>query len=261
MPPAPLSSLQRASFRCAPVRPGWSAFALTLSLSLGMAGSAQAQGHEVMASPPGTIRVVGEATVTAKPDLAELDLGVVSEAKTAEAAAAENAKKMDRLIEALKKELGAGGEVKTVGYLVTQRYGEPKPNERQPVIVAYVVTNVVRARINDVKAAGKIVDLGLKNGANEVQRLVFTLKNPEPVQAEALKAAATKARTRATALAAALGLKLGNVLSVSDTDASHRPAPFQKMEMSMDSGRAATPIEAGQLEIPATVTVFFMTTR
>ena len=117
---------------------------------------------------------------------------------------------------ALKKEVGAGGEVKTVGYMVTQRLGEPKKGERNQPIVGYIVTNVVRARIPDVKAAGKIIDLGLKNGANEVQRLVFTLKNPDPVQAEALKAAAAKARTRATALAAALGLKLGNVLSVSD---------------------------------------------
>ena len=49
------------------------------------------------ASPPGTIRVVGEATVTAKPNLAELNLGVVSEAATAEAAAANNAKKMERI--------------------------------------------------------------------------------------------------------------------------------------------------------------------
>ena len=188
-------------------------------------------------TPPGTIRVVGEATVTAKPDMAELDLGVVSEAKTAEAAAAENAKKMDRVMAALKKELGEGGEVKTVGYLVTQRFGETKPNDPKPVIVAYVVTNIVRARIPEVKSAGRIVDLALKQGANEVQRLIFTLKNPEPVQAEALKAAAAKARARATALAAALGLKLGNVLSVSDGDFSQRPAPYQEMKSHVDSSR------------------------
>lgn len=208
--------------------------------------------------PPGTIRVVGEATVTAKPDVAELDVGVISEAKTAEAASAENAKKMEKVIGALKKEVGAGGDVQTVGYLVTQRYSEPGPKENKPTIVAYVVTNVVRARM-EVKAAGRVVDVALKQGANEVQRLVFTLKNPEPVQAEALKAAATKARTRAVALAAALGLKLGNVLSVSDGDFSQRPAPFREMRAaSLDAG---TKIEAGELEIPATVTVYFTTTR
>lgn len=216
-----------------------------------------------MSSPPGTIRVVGEATVTAKPDLVELDLGVVSEAPTAEAAAADNNKKMERLLAALKKEVGAGGEVKTVGYLVTHRLGEPKRGERSQPIIGYTVTNVVRAKIPDVKAAGKMVDLGLKNGANEVQRLIFTLKNPDPVQAEALKAAAAKARTRATALASALGLRLGNVVSVSDGNFSERPfQPFQ-MESArmMDKAAANTPIEAGNLEVQATVTVFFATSR
>jgi uncharacterized protein YggE len=234
---------------------------LAVAVLMGAAGVAAAQEGGPGASPPGTIRVVGEATVTAKPDLAELDLGVVSEAATAEAAGADNARKMERILAALKPAVGSGGEVKTVGYMVTQRLGEPKRGERNPPIVGYTVTNVVRVKIPDVKAAGKLVDLGLKSGANEVQRLVFTLKNPDPIQAEALKAAAAKARTRATALASALGLRLGNVVSVSDGDFSQRP--LQGIEMSslrmMDKSGAQTPIEAGNLEVQATVTVFFAT--
>jgi len=238
------------------------AFALAFWFGVSGTAAAQVPGIGPGGSPPGTIRVVGEATVTAKPDMAELDLGVVTESATAEAAGADNAKKMDRILVALKKEIGAGGEVKTVGYMVTQRLGEPKKGERNQPIVGYTVTNVVRSRIPDVKAVGKIIDLGLKNGANEVQRLVFTLKNSDPVQAEALKAAAAKARTRATALAAALGLKLGAVLSVSDGNFQERPVEVdmmraRMMKMEADTG---TPIETGNLEIQATVTVYFTTT-
>ena len=232
------------------------------ALLLSTASSAHAQEPPAYgASPPGTIRVVGEATVTAKPDLAELDLGVVSEAATAEAAGADNARKMERILAALKKELGANADVKTVGYMVTQRLGDPKPRERTQPIVAYVVTNVVRAKIPDVKAAGRVVDVGLKAGANEVQRLIFTLKNPDPVQAEALKAAATKARTRANALASALGLRLGNVVSVSDGDFSQRPYAMDGMRFQMAEKAGNTPIEAGNLEVQATVTVFFATSK
>ena len=119
------------------------------------------------------------------------------------------------------------------------------------------MTNIVRVRIPDVRAAGKLVDLALKQGANEVQRLIFTLKNPDPVQAEALKAAAGKARVRATALAAALGLKLGNVVSVSDSDHG-RPVPFHEVSRAaLDT--STTPLEAGSLEVQAAVTVFFAT--
>lgn len=151
--------------------------------------------------------------------------------------------------------------MKTVGYMVTQRLGEPKKGERTQPIVGYTVTNVVRSRIPDVKAVGKIIDLGLKNGANEVQRLVFTLKNPDPVQAEALKAAAGKARTRAVALAAALGLRLGNVLSVSDGNFTARPVEMDMMraKYAFEGESSSTPIDAGNLEVQATVTVFFAT--
>ena len=85
--------------------------AFALAVWLGVAGTAAAQvpGVGPGGNPPGTIRVVGEATVTAKPDMAELDLGVVTESATAEAAGADNAKKMDRILAALKKEIGAGG--------------------------------------------------------------------------------------------------------------------------------------------------------
>lgn len=79
--------------------------AFALVALLGGAGTAAAQEMgSPGASPPGTIRVVGEATVTAKPDMAELDLGVVTEAPTANAAAAENSKKMERILAALKKD-------------------------------------------------------------------------------------------------------------------------------------------------------------
>jgi uncharacterized protein len=241
--------LNQRIFRAAP---------LTLTLLLST-GSTTAWAQEPIASPPGTIRVVGEATVSAKPDLAEIDVGVVSEATTADAAAAENAKKMEGLIAALRKQVGSGGEVKTVGYMVTQRYAEPAKPRDKPAIVGYVVTNIVRVRVPDVRSAGKVVDLALKSGANEVQRLIFTLKNPDPVQAEALKQAAAKARARATALASALGLKLGNVVSVSDSDQG-RPVPYAEVsKAALDS--SATPLEAGNLEVQATVTVFFATSR
>lgn len=212
------------------------------------------------APPPATIRVVGEASVSAKPDVGELDLGVISEAPTAAAAGADNARKMDRIVAALKKEVGAGGEVRTIGYNVSQRYGEQKPRDIRPPIVGYTVSNVVRARFGDVTAAGKLIDLALKLGANEVQRVGFSIKNAEPVQAEALKAAAVKARARATALASALGVRLGNVVSVSDGEVAP-PRPLSYGMASLRSMEKQTPVEAGNVEVEATVTIYFAIVR
>lgn len=202
----------------------------------------------------GTIRVVSEATVVVKPDLAILSLGVTTDKPSAGAATTENARKMQQIIEVLKKEVGAGGEVQTAGYQVSPRFGEERPGGTRLPIVAYTVTNTVRVRIPDVNAVGRLMDAAFKAGANTVEQVEFTLKNPEPAQSEALRAAAAKARARAQAMAAALGLRVAHVVSISEGDSGPGPLPHARMALSANAG---TPIEAGGFEVRATVTVVF----
>jgi uncharacterized protein YggE len=212
---------------------------------------------------PGVISVTGDATITAKPDQAQIDVGVVSQAANAGAAAAENARKMDKIVTALKKEVGAGGEVKTASYSVSPRYGQPKPGQDYAPVVGYTVSNVVRARVNDINAVGRLVDLALKLGANDVQRVTFSLRDPEPPHAEALRAAAIKARARASALAGALGLKLGPLVSLTEATAYQGPmevADSFKVR-TMAARDVATPVEAGTLDIRADVTAVFSVAR
>src|SRR5215471_3606808 len=68
---------------------------------------AQAQEPSEKTDRP-TIRVMAESTIQAKPDQAELSLGVVTQATTGQAAAMENAKKQDAVLEQLRKLLGSG---------------------------------------------------------------------------------------------------------------------------------------------------------
>jgi uncharacterized protein YggE len=203
-----------------------------------------------------TIRAVGDATVPVKPDLALIDVGVTSQAPTAAAAAADNARKMDRIVAALKKEAGNGGEVKTSGYSVSATYGQPKPGQDRAPIVGYQVSNVVQVRLPDVQAVGRVLDAAIRLGANEVRQVSFSIKDPEPAHAEALKAATLKARAHATAIATALGVKLGAPVTVSE--GALGPIPMEDVGvMRMKTMAAATPIEAGTLEVRATVTAIY----
>lgn len=240
----------------------WGAALVALGIAALAPAPAPAQAQApVGANAPasGTVRVVGEATASAKPDMAELDLGVFSQATTAGAAAAENAKKMDRVVAVLKKEVGAGGEVRTASFNVEPRYGEPKPGQDRPVVIGYAVTNIVRVRTLDVTAVGRLVDSALKLGANEVQRVSFGLKDPEPIHAEALKAAALKARAHATALAGALGLRVRGVVSLSENEPGPWPVRESAAQFKTMARDVATPIEAGSLEVRATVVAVFAT--
>jgi len=93
--------------------------------SMMFATAAAAADVPVPRSPP-TIRVVARATVTAKPDQAEIELGVTTDKKTAAAAVGDNQQKMEKVLAAVKKELGADGEVRTSEVSVHPRFEETR---------------------------------------------------------------------------------------------------------------------------------------
>lgn len=200
-----------------------------------------------------TVRVTGQASVPARPDLALLDFSVVTQAKTAAAAASENARRTDKLVSGLKKAVGPGSEVSTLAYTVTPNVRYPQSGDPQPVgvIEGYTVSNTVRVRTPDLTSVGKLIDGALQLGANQVQSLSFSLKNDRNARREALKLAAADARAEADALAAALGLRVVRVLVASDEQAPVQPL-FHETSARMMM-KADTPIEAGALEVQAAV--------
>ncbi|HWP24338.1 MAG TPA: SIMPL domain-containing protein, partial [Candidatus Binatia bacterium] len=155
----------------------------------------------------------GEAVINVEPDQAEIDVGVVTQARTAPDAAKENAAKLARVIAALKKQLGKNDEVKTAGYSLTPNYRYPREGGK-PEITGYTATNVVRVRTANLDHVGKLIDAAMQAGANRVNRLVFTVQDEQGAQLQALRIASTKARAKAEAIAGALGLQIARVISV-----------------------------------------------
>src|SRR5262245_5280471 len=104
-----------------------------------------------------TIRVTAEAIVTAAPDQAEINIGVVTQAQTAQAAAVDNAKKQDAVIAQLRKTLGASADIKTISYSVSPNYRYPKEGG-QPIISGYNASNIVQVKTTDLAQVGKLID-------------------------------------------------------------------------------------------------------
>jgi len=202
-----------------------------------------------------TIRVSGDSIVTVKPDEAEINIGVLTQADTAQAAATQNAQKQDAVISELKKTLGST-DIKTIGYSVSPNYRYPKEGG-QPTISGYTASNIVQVKTMNLLLVGKLIDLATQSGANNIQSLRFVLKDDSIARAQALREASTKARAKAEAIAAALGLKIQRVLRVEEGGSTIRPA----FEMGAGEGialraqAAPTPIETGSIEVRATITL------
>jgi uncharacterized protein YggE len=202
--------------------------------------------------------VNGEAVVTAKPDRLELQLGVVTQAQSADAAAAQNASRVDAVLKALRPAVGAAGEVRTVSYSVQPNYNYPREGGK-PAITGYTANNIVQVTTNDIDAAGKLIDLAMKAGANTVQRLQFTLREPEAARAEAVKQAVTKARAISEVMARSLRVKILGVYSAEEQGGG---VPVRPMETMMARAEMApgvpTPIESGTIEVRTNVLVTFL---
>jgi len=105
---------------------------------------------------------------------------------------------------------------------------------------------------------GALIDAAIGAGANRIDSVSFTLRDQSAPRNEAIAKAAADAVSQARALAAALGVKLKRVLRASTTS---EPRPIRFMSMNVARMAAApsepTPISAGQITVPATVSLSY----
>lgn len=199
------------------------------------------------------VQATGEATLSAKPDRAVVDIGVVSQATTAAAAAAQNAKQTTAVLADLDRVLGPGKKLRTTSYSVQPNYQTAKPGST-PTISGYTATNTVEVTLDDLDLVGKVLDAATGAGANVIQRLQYELKDPSSVHAQALREAAEKAKAAAEAIAAGLGVKVVRILSSEEQVGGGAVFGSQRVSLAV-APITPTPVEAGTIDVTATVTV------
>jgi uncharacterized protein len=205
--------------------------------------------------PVSSIRVTGEARVTARPDRVQIDIGVTTRAPTSQEAATRNARDVDAVLAALRKATPAA-ELKTISYSLNPNY-QYHPNGGEPTIDGYLASNIVQVTLDDLAKIGAVIDSAAQAGANHVQGIQFTLRDQDAVRAEALRKAAAQARTEADVLAAALGLRVVRVLTVEENSPHVTPVRVYAGAAPRAAMAAAppTPVEAGTLDVTANVTL------
>lgn len=204
------------------------------------------------AAPPApTIQVTGRATVSGRPDLAELVVGVSTVAQTAQAAAERNALDSNALQKRLRDTFKTKIDVETADYSVSPDYEQPQsPDPQTPR--RYRVTNMVRVTVKDLSDVSQVIDAALSSGANRLQGLTFKMKDARGLERRALQEAARDARDKAGVLAEALGLRVIGIRTVSESGGGPRP---MQMYRAAAAGSFAPPIEPGTYETEATVTM------
>jgi uncharacterized protein YggE len=194
-----------------------------------------------------TVQATGSATVSANPDQAQIDVGVVTVGATAQDSAQQNATQTTAVLNAVKAVLGANGSIQTVSYYVQPRYTNANPS----TINGYTTSNTVRVMTFDLSIIGKLIDAANAAGANTVGSLNFGLQDSEPLVQQALAQATKQALAHATAIASGLGGKIASVISAQEGSSY---SPVLALTGALGAA-AATPVQTGTVNVYATVTV------
>lgn len=202
---------------------------------------------------PSIVRAAGEASVSAKPDRVRIDVGVVTQASTAEAAASRNAAQTTAVLSKLTSILGIAGSLRTANYSLNPEIHYP-PNGGSPTITGYSANNTVQVTLDDLALTGKTIDAATAAGSNLVNGVQFLFRDDSSFRGEALRQATLKARANAETIALAMGLHVVRLVAA-EAEGSAPPRMFEFMGMAQRNVAIPTPIESGTLDIRATVTV------
>jgi len=191
----------------------------------------------------------GEAAVSVPAEQARLNVGVVTQAATAEDAGAQNATQTASVISSLRAILGGSGDIHTISYTLNPTYHTP--DGAAPMIVGYSASNTLQVSIDDLTLVGRILDAVTQNGANNINGITFGVHDEDKLRLTALKAATQQARANAEAITAALGVRVVGLQSA-ETGGLQVPRPM--MAVARAQG-APTPVEPGAVEVHAHVQV------
>jgi uncharacterized protein YggE len=200
-------------------------------------------------APVATISVSGEAQVSVAPDLAQIDAGVSTEAKTAREASEANNTTMGKVLLALK---GAGIDEKDFQTSRLSLQPQYAPNRNGPnAIVGYQASNRVTIKLRDVTKVASTIDTLVGAGANNIGGINFMVSGASKLLDDAREQAIADARRKAEIYAKAAGVTLGSPVSISEEGAPG-PMPFRKMAAGM---AASAPVAQGEETLQVTVSV------
>lgn len=203
-----------------------------------------------------TITIEGEGKITSKPTLAQINVGLYSEGVEVPGVQAENTRKVNAMVTALKDAGIAEADLQTNNYNIAPKYDYTDGLQR---VVGYTVSQNLEVKVRDLAKVGDVLARVGQLGANQVSGVNFTLDDPSSVKQEARRKALADARAKADELAEALGVDIIRVVTFSESGAgSPPPMPMYRAELMAADNKAASPdIQPGSLDLVSRVSVTY----
>ena len=186
-----------------------------------------------------TMAVSAEGKMTIAPDAASINFSVITETKTAKEAQTQNTEKMNKVIEYVKSVGIDPKDIKTTSYYLYPKYDYPNGKS---ILVGYTLTNSISVKIVKFELIGDLIAKSVELGINQIGDVNFFVDNPDEAKTKAGQLAIQNARAKALALARQAGIKLGKVVSVTESGGEFPLYyPMAKEAFGMGGGGGAAP--------------------
>ncbi|MEH7095163.1 SIMPL domain-containing protein [Neobacillus vireti] len=199
------------------------------------------------------LKVIGEGELFLPPDIASVNLGVVTESKELIPAQQQNSAEVTKVINAIKTLGIPQNLIQTSDYRIDTEYDYEQGKQ---LFRGYKVTHLLQVKTEELSLVGKVVDTAVQNGANYVSNVQFSLKNKDSYYLHALALALNNASEKAKTIATTIHVTLNPTpTSVVESSSSVQPIHFQADALA--KGFSSTPIEPGQLKVKAVISAEF----
>ncbi|MBD3361968.1 DUF541 domain-containing protein [Candidatus Woesearchaeota archaeon] len=212
---------------------------------------------------PAQISATGNSELSVMPDKAIIRIKVETKEKTAELAQNKNTEIMNNVQLALKQKGLSNEDIETDQYNLHQ-WTEWDPIQRKSVDKGYRLYHTVKVTTDDLNKVGTFITAAVDAGADGIENVQFDLSEDKKkdVKKEALQQASQNAKDKAEAVADGLGVRLGDVLRIKESEFNYGPI-YRTMEMAVAEdgvgGKMAppAPVQPEELKIRATVSVSY----
>lgn len=196
-----------------------------------------------------TLTVTGQGEYVIPTTIAQVQLGVEIQGKTAQQVQEEVAKRSTEVVNFLRSQNVS--ELQTTGISLQPQYDYSSEQRR---LIGYVGINIVSFEI-DTNKAGAILDRAVALGATRIDNLSFTATDEAIAQAqqEALKRASLDAQNQAEVVLSALNLSSQEIVGIQINNAT--PPVMPLLASVMKSAEATTPVIGGDQTIRSSVTL------
>jgi len=224
---------------------------ITLFAAASMPANAQQPGQIQLNIAPAnrTLTVSAEGSVSVDADVATLHIRFVTPPSDAKEAYAAGAATSNQIINAVKQAGVPESAIHSEWQRLDSAYGKPHK---------FTLTQQWTVKTTPERAA-EILDIAITAGATSSGNIDWTVADEKALQDRALDQAAERAKAEAAALAKSMGVRLGELVYVTNQTSVFRPVPMMARSMAMaapDAAQQAPPLAIEPRKVSGNANVY-----